>query len=163
MATGLLVAALVAGGVGTYLSIQAQRQQTAAEKANLKYNAALAQQKADEERKIGKLRTEARRKKTQQILASQRAAYGKAGVQPAGTPISVRIETAKNEALNALLIGREAEVAARGYESQRGLYEMQAKAVGRAGRLAVGAELFGGIGQSIEIVGGYKRAKKEKP
>jgi len=145
-----LVYIAIGGAVaGTAMAVQAQRQQTKSSKAVAEYNAALAQQKADEERKVGKLSAEARRERTRKLLASQRAGYGKAGVVPAGTPLLVMTETAKNEALNVLLIGREAEVSARGYESQRGLFGMQAAGIAKAGRLRVGAELLGGVGTTI--------------
>jgi len=161
--TALLLYAIGAGVAGTVLSVQAQRQQTKSAKATAKYNAALAQQKADEERRVGKLKTEARRTETRRLLASQQAGYGKAGVTFQGTPLSVMTETAKNEALNALLIGRESEVTARGYESQGSLFQTQATNIGRAGRLAVGAELFGGIGSTITTAAAAKSlAKKPK-
>ena len=156
MVTALTVAALVAGGVGTAVSIQAQRQQTKASKATAKFNAALAQQKADEERRVGKLRTEAKRKQTRQRLSSQRAKFAKAGVTPQGTPLSVQTETAKNEALNALLIGRESDITAKGFEAQGSLFQTQASNIGKAGRLAVGAELFGGIGSTIQLASAAK-------
>lgn len=157
----LTVIAIAAVVGGTVMSVQAQRQQTSAAKATAKYNAALAQQKADEERKVGALRTEARREKTRRLLASQRAGYAKAGVTPAGTPFTVITETAKNEALNALLIGREAEVAARGFESEKSLFGIQATNIGKAGRLAVGAELIGGVGQVASIGLKAKELKKK--
>lgn len=158
----LTLIAIAAAVGGTVMSVQAQRQQTKATKATAKYNAALAQQKADETRKIGALKTEARRKKARQLSASQRAGFGKAGVTLTGTPFTVMTETAKNEALNALLIGRESEISARGLESQSSLYGTQATNIGRAGRLAVGAELFGGVGSTIMAASAAQSLKKKK-
>lgn len=164
MAETLVYLAFASAVGGTVMSVQAQQQQTATAKATAKYNAALAQQKADEARKVGALETEAKRKEARSLLASQRAGYAKAHVTPVGTPFTTMTETAKNEALNALLIGREAEVTARGLESQRGLFEMQATGIGRAGRLAVGAELIGGVGTTIMAVSAAKSlTKKPKP
>lgn len=158
----LVMLAIVAGVGGTAMSIQAQRQQTKAGRATAKYNAALAQQKADEARKVGALKTEARRKKARQLSASQRAGYGKSGVTLIGTPFTVMTETAKNEALNALLIGRESEISARGLESQASLFGIQATNIGKAGRLAVGAELFGGISTTIMAASAAQSLKKKK-
>lgn len=143
------MAQLIVGIVGIVMSVRAQKQQTAATKATAKYNAALAQQKADEERRMGALRAEAKRKQTRQLLASQRAAYAKARIRPAGTPLLVQTETAKNEALNALLLARGSEVSAQSFESQRSLFRTQATNVARAGRLRVGAELFQGVGSMM--------------
>jgi hypothetical protein len=157
-----MIAALVTGVAGTVLSAQAQRQQTKAERARLKYNAALAQQKADEERRIGKLKTESERKKARRIQSSQRAGYAKGGVIPIGTPAKVMTETAKNQALNALLVGRESEITAQAYESQGSMFDIQSVNAKKAGRLAVGAELFGGIGSTIQTYSAYKSLKKKK-
>jgi len=162
MAETLVYLAIASAVGGTVMSIQAQQQQTAASRAAAKYNAALAQQKADEARKVGALKTEAKRKETRRTLASQMAGYAKAGVTPVGTPLSVMTETAKNEALNALLIGREAEITAGERESQAGLFGMQATSIGRAGRLAVGAELIGGVGTTIMAASAAKSLTKKK-
>lgn len=153
--------AIVSGAAGTTLAVQGQRQQVKASKATAKYNAALAQQKADEERRVGQLRTEAKRKETKRILSSQIAGFSKAGVTLQGTPTSVLTETAKNEALNALLIGRESEITARGLESQSSLFSTQASNIGTAGRLAVGAELFGGVGSTITTATVAQSLKKK--
>lgn len=162
MAETLVYLAIASAVGGTVMSVQAQQQQTAAARATAKYNAALAQQKADEARKVGALKTEARRKEAREKLAGQRAGYGKAGVLPVGTPFTVMTETAKNEALNALRIGREVEVTARGLESQASLFGMQATGIRRAGRLAVGAELVGGVGTTIMAAVAAQSLKKKK-
>jgi len=146
LTTILAISAISATAVSTGISMQAQRQQNKAASATAKYNAALAQRKADEERKMGLIKAEARRKQTQRLMSSQRAGYAKAGVTTAGTPLTVGLETAKNEALNALMINREGENAARGYEAEASAFNAQASNIKSAGRLAVGAELFGGIG-----------------
>ncbi|GAG22289.1 unnamed protein product, partial [marine sediment metagenome] len=77
-------------------------------------------------------------------------------------PFTLMTEAAKNEALSTLFVGREGEITARGLESRGELYGMQATGIGRAGRLAVGAELLGGVGTTI---GAYAAAKSltEKP
>lgn len=152
--------AIVLAVIGTTMSVQAQRQQAKSSRAVAKYNAALAQQKADEERRTAKLQTEARRKGSRRLLASQRAAFAKGGVTPAGTPFALMTETAKNEALSALFIGREGELSARELESRGELYSMQAKDIGKAGRLAVGGELLGGISTTISAYTTAKSLKK---
>ncbi len=153
----LTLIAIAATATGTVLAVQARRQQTKSSKATAKFNAALAQQKADEQRRAGKLQTEAKRKRTQRLLSTQRTQFAKGGVTPVGTPLSVQSETAKNEALNALGLGREFEISARDLEAQGSLFSTQASNIGAAGRLAVGAELVGGVGSIAQI----KRREKE--
>lgn len=88
------------------------------------------------------------------ILATQRARLGAAGVtQSEGSPLIVQMESAEQAALDEARIRYAGRVQATGYQSQQILAGYQARAARVAGTTAAGVTLLGGAAKAY---GGYK-------
>lgn len=135
----LAIATQVTGSI--FQARAAQEEASAVERAS-EINAQLARQQAT--REMAAIQRRGRRQ-----LSSQRAAFGKSGLQLTGSPLERLAQNAaeiETEALNAALMGRQtAEL-----ERQRG------KAAVDVGRARAGASLLSGAARSVGL---YKMFK----
>lgn len=138
MAAALSIVGGVISAIGAISAANAQAR--AAE-----YNAQVAERnriailaQADNEA-IDKTRENERR------LAVVRAAYGKAGIDLAGSPLDVIQDTAIEQQLDVSRIRYEGELKAIGQQDQATLYRMEASNARTAGSISAVGALFGGF------------------
>lgn len=160
------IAAVLSAITGAYsMYAQAQAQRRMAE-----YNALIARQNAElateqmiisqKEKEIAEAR---HRRKTEKILGAQKAAWAKAGVELAGTPLIVEAETLTEAELDALAIRyagtvEQSQILAQqaGFRQEEVLQRMGARQYRTAGFLGAGTTLLTGLGQ----VGYYMGQRK---
>ena len=146
-----LTAAAAAAAVSTAAQAQAVRQQTKTQAALLQYNAQVEEQKAEQLEQAGDIAAGQERKKTQIRLARIRAKRGASGVLPTGSPLLEEIDIAEVGALDAATVDYNTRIGVSSLESRAGILRMQASSTRRAGRLAVGAALFSGASQGLQL------------
>ena len=156
LGTGLLLA-------GTALAVGGQIQQGRAAEREAKNAAAIsefnAQQKLQEgkaQQQRSKREAEIQQRQGAELQASQRAAFGKAGVTGRGSPLTVQVDTAKQLELDRLTILREgsealrrSESAAAGERLQASSFRQQGRAARRGSLLAAGGTALTGFGKIL--------------
>lgn len=120
----------VMGGVA---QAQQQREAYKAQSQAARYNQSVAEANAQAVEAAAALEEQRSRKKAQQLLGSQTAAYGKAGVTLEGTPLEVMAQTAADVEEDILINRYNYQVQAARQRSQAGFYGYEA---GRQERLA---------------------------
>lgn len=138
----VMVAATV---LSTAASYQAQQAQGRHQKGVAKYNARVAENKAQEVRRAGVEAEGIKRRETAELLSKQRAQLGAAGVElGSGSALQLQEDTVALGEIDALRIrsGTEAQAAALGTESELTLAQgEQAQAAGQ--QQALGTILSG--------------------
>jgi len=166
--TIIAAAALATAATGAIQAYSAY-QQGQAQSRMAAYNALIARQNAElaaEQMKISKKEKEIiesrQRREAERVLASQRAAWAKAGVEMAGTPLMVEAETLTEADIDALAIRyastvEQSKLLAQqaGYKQEEMLQKMAAKQYRTAGYLGAGTSLLTGLGQAGYMY--YKR------
>lgn len=113
--TALAIAAVVASAASAAGSVVAGQQRAAANR----FNAKVAEQRAERERQLGALRARQFREDQKRLLARQRARFASGGVlSSVGTPLLVQEETAAKGKFQENLIRSGAEVQASGLDAQ---------------------------------------------
>ena len=136
--TALAIGSAVFGAVG---QIQAANQSAAMQK----YNAEVADQNAGLARQEAFARQQQIRAEGDRVLASQAAAFGKAGLQlDAGTPLIVASRTAEDIAYDEELARYQGDVEAISYRNQSRALKSSAKSTRTAGYIGAGATLLSG-------------------
>jgi len=145
--------AVVASVVGTVVSSDAQRRAANTNADIQEQNAAAARAKSsyDEQR---------HRESVQKMLSTQRALYGKSGVDMAGSPLLVMEDTAAQGELDALAIRYGGDVASAQQRSAANLSRMQASDYQTAGYLKAGSSLLSGASDTAI---GYNKMTKNIP
>jgi hypothetical protein len=134
---------LIAGSA-VISGIQAH-QQAKQSAAIAKYNEQVAIEQAKAKEAAGKIRLEERQKRTRQLIESQTAVIGAAGVRGGtGSPLLLRLQTAEQGALDALTEQFQTRVGVQESLSQAELFRVERKAARDRGRLGIGATIFGG-------------------
>ena len=146
-----LTAAAAAAAAGTAAQAQAVRQQTKTQAALLQYNAQIEEQKAEQLEQAGDVAAGEVRKKTRIELARVRAKRAASGVLQTGSPLLNEIDIAEVGALDAATVDYNTRIGVSNLESGAGLLRSQAKSTRRAGRRAVGATLFSGASQGLQL------------
>jgi len=135
MAAAMPLIMLGVGMAGTALSAFGQYQQGQAQAAASEYNAEAAEQKGKYEESQARLRL-------RHLLGTQRALYGKAGVDiTSGSPLLVMADTAAKGEMEALNIRR-------GYQTEAGLDRFYGKQYKRAGLIGGASSFLTGLGQA---------------
>lgn len=116
--TALAVSA-VATGVGTYMSVQGQRNAAKAAESTAKYNADVQRNQAMQEMEAAKENARRKQRENTRILARQRAMVASQGLAMEGTPLAVLGET-------ATILQRD--IMDMGYQAQMRTRSMQASA-----------------------------------
>ena len=139
--TALLIASVVISVVGTMVAAQQRA------KAH-RYNAKVAEQRAQRERELGVLQAQRFAEEQSRLLARQRAGFGFAGVLPSvGSPLLVQETTAVQGKFQENLIRAGANTTAAGYEAQA-----------KQSRSQAGQELIGaGLRAGSTILGGASK------
>lgn len=146
-ATAIAAVSAVVSAVGVISSADASRRA-----AN--QNADIAEQNAIAARQKAAYDEQMHRERVKKILGSQRALYGKAGVEMTGSPLLVMEDTAEQGELDALAIRFGGEVSASQNRSQANLMRMQGRDAMTAGTFTAGATLLQGAGNAY---GNYNR------
>ena len=154
-AVGVDVAIAAAAGTattayGTYASGQQQ-------KANMAYNAKIAEQQARREELAAGYEAGLIAEKGRRLKATQRTLYAKAGLTGAGTPLLVLQDTATKIRQDILMTGWVGQQRAGYYRSQAGLSLMQGRSAAKAGLIGAGSSLLSG-GSDV-----FYRYKQMKP
>ena len=135
------LALLAAGGLGAAGNIAQGIQQ----KRLSQYNAQVARQNANTERQLSLVEEMRFRRRSEQRLASQRAADVGSGFDPTfGTPANLAQESAANAELDALLIRFGRNQRANAFESQANLDEAEGRNALTRGLIGAGAQILQG-------------------
>ena len=138
--TGFLILTAASSLMGAAGSIQqGQAEQEAAD-----YNADVARQSAQASLDKADYDETIHREKVRKLLSSQRAAYGAAGVDMAGSPLLVLEDTAAQGELDAKAIRYGGEVEAKQKLSQAEIYELTGKNAKTASYYKAGTSLLSG-------------------
>ena len=148
---GLIVAAIGAA-VGGYSSIKSG--QNADYMA--KYNAMVAQNAADEKKKLAAYSEEREREKNEALRARQRLAFNLSGVTLEGTPTELLSDTAAHMELDALAIRYGGESAGTSLTTQAQLARMQGKQASDASWWNAGSTILSGASSALSTYGNYK-------
>lgn len=141
----LAATAVTAIVMGTATQMQAQKQQAKSAEAMYRYNAEVMQREASQIKRAGLEEQRTHREDMRHLLKRQRALYAKAGVRMEGTPMEVQLETISVMSEDIARLSEAYDIEAERAVSAAGLETYKARAVRRAGRLAVGTTLFGGV------------------
>ncbi len=133
------------GLVGTVLQASAAKQAANAEADAAEYNAKINEQRAQQERDAAEASSEDFRRKEGAKKASAIADLGASGVQIAGTPLLLLSDIEQEIELGAARIGNTGATRATSYENSATLDRFKASNSRKAGSLAAGASLIGGV------------------
>lgn len=147
--TALIVfSTLFTAGSALYQGQQAKKQAD--------YNASVAEADAAAAKQKAEYDEKMHRERVRRLLSSQRAAYGKSGVDLAGSPLLMLQDTAKEGELDALAIRYGGDVEASRNRSEANLLRMQGRAARTSGYLQAGGTLLSG---GAKAYGRYKYKK----
>jgi uncharacterized sporulation protein YeaH/YhbH (DUF444 family) len=143
---GTLAGAAVGSMVeGTAYQVRAARQAAKTQEAMYEYNAKVRQQEAAQIRRASLEEQHIRRDDMRRLLAKRRALYAKGGVTMAGSPMEAQLDVVSEFTEDISRMSLAYDIEAKRQLSGAGLETYKAKAAKRAGRLAVGTALFGGL------------------
>ena len=145
MGTGVASAMMV---VGTAVTAYGQYQAGKAQKAAYDYNAQVEERNAQIAKDQAAYDAKQQEKKTRQIIAAQRVAYGAGGFTMAGTALDTLRQSATEGEMDrmAILYGGDVEAANR--KSAATLARFQGKAAKTAGTYAALGTAIGGMGSA---------------
>lgn len=144
--------------LGLGMSAVGAYQQNAAQNAQMKYqagvannNAITAENEANYARQTAERNEEAQKRKTLEVIGTQRAAEGASGaVVDNGSFMDVTLDTAERGTVDAMALLREGDLAAWRYENQAANFKTQAglyDASQKDPTMAIGGSLLSGAGQ----------------
>lgn len=143
------VASAVVSAAGAIYS--GQQQKKAAE-----YNAAVQEQQAQAIEDKAKYDEEMHRERVRKILSTQRAMYGKSGIDTTGSPLLVMEDTFKQGEVDALAIRYGGDIQSAQARSAANLSRMQGKSLQTASYFQAGSSLLAGAGQAAGYFSGGK-------
>ncbi|MBT9138744.1 MAG: hypothetical protein DDT31_01319 [Syntrophomonadaceae bacterium] len=157
------VASVASAAIGAFSSISAGRAQARMAAYNARIanqNAELAIAQMDIAKKQKEIMAARHRRGVEKTLGAQRAAWSKAGVDMAGTPLLVAAETEFEADLDAMAIRYAATVEqgqllaqAAGQRQEATLQRMAGRAAKTAGYIGAGTSLLTGAGQAAYHLG----------
>jgi hypothetical protein len=139
---GFIIAAVVSAGGAVYAGAQEEKAAKKNERIALDAAAAAKEKAAYEEA--------AHRERVRKLISSQRAAYGKSGVDTTGTPLLVLEDTAKQGELDALAIRYGGDVEEARRKSEASLYKLQGNTAKTSGYIGAGKSLLSGYGRVMK-------------
>lgn len=119
------------------------------QKQALEYNAKLAEQSAEQAKVKAAYDEAAHRENVAKFISSQRAEYGKSGVEMSGSPLLVIKDTIAKSELDALAIRYGGEIEARQLRSKGAGLRAEGQTARTAGYLGAGSSLLTGAGNAI--------------
>lgn len=137
----------IAGAGGALYS--GAKQQEAAD-----YNAAVAEQGARAAQDKASYDEDIHRERVRKLISTQRALYGKSGVEISGSPLLVLEDTAGQGELDALAIRYGGNVNAAQQKSSATLSRMQGSAARTSSYIQAGTSLLTGAGSAIKYNNG---------
>ena len=152
----IIAVAATGAGISAYGQYQAGKQaqqQAKAQAAWHMYNARVAKREKDAQDAANRFASRQQKKRSQALLASQRAMIGASGVEMEGSPLLVAEDTAAElakEEMNLRLTGQRKSMA---YESQSILDVSKASAANAAAAGYGRAAVIGAAGTSIQGAG----------
>ncbi len=152
-----LATAAVISAAGTGVAMYGQQQQAKAQSAMAKYNAEAAAQEIKARTRSGQEEQQIRREQARKVLERQRVLYAKAGVQPI---LDVQLDTAEALASDIAISTYNNQLGIGRLRSEIGLQKYAASSYQQAGRMGMGATLFGGMSQLSQLGIQYSMAKQ---
>jgi hypothetical protein len=144
-ATVIGVAGLAMSAVGTISSAFAQQRQGEVAAQIGGYNASIFNQQANQAQAEAAARADILRRDNERKMASTRAAYAAAGVDPnQGTPLDVMEDQATEAELQRRLVLYQGDTAAMSLRQRAALASMGGAAAAEAGTMAAGTTLLTG-------------------
>ena len=107
--TGIAVASVVATGIGTYMSVQGQRNAADAAEKTADYNAKIQRDQAMQENAAAAENARRKARENARIIGRQRAIIAQSGLAMEGTPLAVLGETASMLQRDILDMGYDAQ------------------------------------------------------
>jgi len=135
--TMIAVTALAGTGVqafGMYQQGQAAKAQGKAEQDIANYNAQVAEQQAEEERRAAAFQAQKHEREGEALQARQKALYAKGGVSLQGSPLSVLADSAYELEMDRLMILRDGRIKEGQMRSRAATSRMQGSAAAQRGR-----------------------------
>ena len=139
----------------TGMDVMQSQQQTRADKALARYNQRVSQGQADQVRAGVAEEQFAKRQDLKRLMSENEAMVATSGVQMKGSPIQHELQVIDDVSRDIAIMGHNAELEARGLESQAAAYGIQREQASKAGRIAIGQALVGGVGTYYH----YKKPK----
>jgi hypothetical protein len=133
------------GLFGSFMQAAAAKQQADAEAEAAEYNARVNDQKAIQEKQAAEARSEDFTRRENTKKASAIADLGGSGIQLAGTPLMLLSDIEQEIVLGAEREGNIGATRATGYQNTATLDRMKAKNARKAGSLAAGSAIIGGM------------------
>jgi hypothetical protein len=144
----LSATAAATAGAGAVMSYQGQKAQAESESAIAEYNANIAEGEAKEAEQSAVYESMQNRRKTRQILASQKAAIGQTGAVISGSPLLALADTEKQLELDNVMAARNSVLGTNRFRQQSSLFNYQSKAVKKYGNAQATGSLLAGAGQA---------------
>lgn len=138
----------VLGLLGSGFDAFGQYQQGKEEKWAQDYNATIANQQAQSERRNAKVAEYISRKELNQAIGAQRMAYAKSGVAFSGSAIDVMVDSIANAELGMAIDRYNSEIAARGLDSEAAVRRYYGKQATNKALTNVGNTLLGGVSKA---------------
>jgi len=117
MMAGIAVASMVVTGVGTYVSVQGQRQAAKAAEQTAEYNAQVQRTQAAQEMEVAKENARRKARENARLLGRQRALVAQSGLVMEGTPLAILGESATVLQRDIMDIGYEAQMRSRSLQA----------------------------------------------
>jgi hypothetical protein len=112
-------------------------------------NAILYEQQAKAEEKASEYKADIHEEQAEELAATQRAKYGKAGVSLKGSPLTVLNKTWKNMEMDRLMILRQGSVKASQARGRAGVVRARGAAAERRGKNIFYGSLFSAGGTAL--------------
>jgi hypothetical protein len=153
-------ASTVAGTIGQVMTQKAggenARSEAQTQASVFAYNQRIAEMNAEQARTAAAIQEQQYRKKAEAVMATNRAAYAKAGVTMEGSPLMVAEENAAQAEFDALNLRYQGELAAWNNLNQANFYGLYGQSALRAGE--VGSKMAGRAAGTTLLTSGLKVA-----
>jgi hypothetical protein len=146
----------VATGVGTYVSVQGQRQAAKAAEQTAEYNAQVQRTQAAQEMEVAKENARRKARENARLLGRQRALVAQSGLVMEGTPLAILGESATVLQRDIMDIGYEAQMRSRTLQAGASMSLWEGKQQSSAMKTQA---LTTGLQGAASIAGGYLNYK----
>ncbi len=146
----------IATGIGTYVSVQGQRQAADAAKKTADYNAQVQRTQAGQEMEVAKENARRKARENARMLGRQRALVAQSGLVMEGTPLAILGETATILQRDIMDMGYEAQMRSRSLQAGASMSLWEGKNQSKAMKTQA---LTTGLQGAASIAGGYLNYK----
>lgn len=145
-------APIIIMALGTAVGVAGSIQAGKAQKAQADYNAKVAENDAIAAKQKAEYDASIHREKVAKLLSTQKALYGKSGVQSSsGSPLLVQNDTVTEGELDAQAILYGGDIEAGRSKSAASLYRMQGKQAKKASYYEAGSTLLTGAAKTMSL------------